>query len=665
MRILILWLGVLSSILSLFLFSFGNHEILHVKEFEELNRLGIGHVNDLEFHPDNHTLAVGTDTGIYLYSVPELVQTSNFDFYAKPVEDIAWSPDGKWLGYTSAGDIYLWNRVSDKTTLLTENLFGSRLDWSPDGTQLAAIGIPSSANINSNTPRLWSKLYRWKISGKNFQSYGSVTVQAAHQGFYRFYWTEGYMIAYSGWNENQVTAWTINNPQQIIPLGGYVPSATLSTSPNKDYLILYPYYQNDAKEIIHRLDTKTLQWEDIPIIHDVFGDIILWRQNDLIAFVFNNGVDVSIFDTQIWAIEQNFQLAYSIGTWSSFAMSPDEKYIATLSNGQLILIDLATWQITQAVPTHWQKHNNILPMALSPDGKYLASLQHTPEGNNRIHFIDIQSGAGITDIPTPLENINMLVFSPHHDYLAAIYDLNKLAIIDVQNQQTLILHWSFGRKISDIVWSENDILVVAEGIIQRLRINENDLPNIQLIARESLISPSSVTNVFKIFAYEDNVFAQKINSFIAYIQKDALKWSIDSVQTTKNALSSDGKFLVTQSFTTQHSRSIQIRNIETGIVVDERPFSNQPITAIAWHPDYLAITTNPINSNLSSYIQLWLIDSQGKFLQDVPWHTFEAHHATRVGCCGSSSEITHLWWEGDQLYSIGVDGTVRTWGIPD
>ncbi|MDE0088840.1 MAG: WD40 repeat domain-containing protein [Candidatus Poribacteria bacterium] len=74
-------------------------------------RLGKGGINIMRFSPDGTHLAVGTDVGVWLYTVPNGKETALFTGHTGHVNALAFSPDGRILasgGFNNPG-IQLWD----------------------------------------------------------------------------------------------------------------------------------------------------------------------------------------------------------------------------------------------------------------------------------------------------------------------------------------------------------------------------------------------------------------------------------------------------------------------------------------------------------------------------------------------------------------------------
>ena len=648
MRVLMSWLLVVSLSLTVLVFSVADNTILHVTEFEEIQRLGIGSVYDLAFHPDNQTLAVATATGLYLYSVPDLVQTSNFDFFDEPVTDLIWSPDGKWLAFATDNEVSVWNRSTDEVHFLTDGIYSTQLDWSPDGRQLGALGMPLNAPSNYNNPA-WSQLHRWQIQDNRIKDYGSVTVQASQYGFTSFHWAEDYMIAQTSAAELHIMAWPVSNPQQIISLRWVAGGETLTASPDKRFLVLNYYYDQNGTAM-QLLDTRTLTWRDIPKDNDMIYARSTWKNETLIVVSDNEyrqdvSTQMTVFDTATWQILESLQLSYPIDVWyGKLTMALNGQYIATVTNSQLMLIDISSWEVISQISTTWPKYHTAL--AISPDNNYLAVIQWTPDQNEILRIIDIHTEEIIVDIPNIPEEIGILTFSPNSDYLAILHTENRhITFVNIDKKQAVPYYSTFPENISKLVWRESNIFGLTYNEIYQLPF--------RLAGQDFLIF--QIKRLTSVDILKNETLYEKL-----------LHWNLHDIRILDGARSDNGTYLAIQNnFNTSSSSVLHIQNTRTNEIVKTISFYGQIIDAVAWHHDYLVIATSYDYIDSLSYLHFYLIDTENNSFQDEPNFIIEAHNIAHIGGGAVSSEVTHLWWEGDELYSIGVDGTVRTWGIPD
>lgn len=112
----------------------------------------------LEFSPDNTLLATESHDGIYLWDARTGSFLTSLDVDTASINDIAFSPDGRFLaGADASSKVYVWD-VAHRTlhtTLQGHTAQVLSVAWHPDGTLLAtASGIDG-----------WSQFWGQKLYG--------------------------------------------------------------------------------------------------------------------------------------------------------------------------------------------------------------------------------------------------------------------------------------------------------------------------------------------------------------------------------------------------------------------------------------------------------------------------------------------------------------------
>ncbi len=145
-----------------------------------------------------------------------------------------------------------------------------------------------------------------------------------------------------------------------------------------------------------------------------------------------------------------------LGTYYSYAFSPDGKILAVVSSAQLYLIDLLSWKyLTSEVDLH----GPISSVVYSPDGTLLALAGGLPRGELRI--VDVKSGAvkahtqagfSIRTVKFTTDGKALMIYGPHliadvsieapKAALFAVSDLSVIWLVDLNG----IRHGIFPKK---------------------------------------------------------------------------------------------------------------------------------------------------------------------------------------------------------------------------
>ena len=107
-------------------------------------RLGKGEISDISYSPDGARLAVASSIGIWIYDAYTGAEISLFTGHTRPVNSVAFSPDGGTIASGSSDNtIRLWNAVTGAQvhTLKGHTTEVDSVAFSPDGGTIASDGV--------------------------------------------------------------------------------------------------------------------------------------------------------------------------------------------------------------------------------------------------------------------------------------------------------------------------------------------------------------------------------------------------------------------------------------------------------------------------------------------------------------------------------------------
>ena len=113
-------------------------------------RLGKGHIDEIQYSPDGKFLAVASGIGIWLYDVTVHQEATLITADTSQVFHLAFSPDGSNLASGNAdGNIILYNRITgtQKTLIGRYTEYITSLAFSPDGKILASCNRQGTIQI--------------------------------------------------------------------------------------------------------------------------------------------------------------------------------------------------------------------------------------------------------------------------------------------------------------------------------------------------------------------------------------------------------------------------------------------------------------------------------------------------------------------------------------
>lgn len=296
----------------------------------QLARLGKP-VNQVAFAPDGKTLAVASSPGIHLYDTETLAETRAIDT-TTAVMSVAFAPDGQLLasGSHPDGAVQLW-RVSDGTLLRT--LEGHAhgvwsVAFSPDGQTLASGSLDKTVRL-------------WQVAGCLDQSGACGTLLHTLPGHNTgvisvAFSPDGQTLAVGAWDNGTVWLWRSGEGELLNTLhGGGNRVTSVAFSPEQPLLASA---SQDGRVLLWRTLDGTL-WQTLGGHPDVVYSVAFAPDGQTLAA---GTLDNTVW---LWRISDGARLAILDGGTAlvtSVAFSPDGQTLVVGSHdGTVQLWDLA------------------------------------------------------------------------------------------------------------------------------------------------------------------------------------------------------------------------------------------------------------------------------------------------------------------------------------
>ena len=303
------------------------------------------------------------------------------DFAIAGAEDLAYSPDGSLLAYTTRGQLDIFDARS-LTSLLRETVPGSYVRFAPDGSLLTLTEFKVGDQQKSKRG-----LNRWAKTIKH------------HSG--------------------SLSEIVFGPPEALGQLDANFAIAPFTVATDNALVAIARY---DGVQLWSLNQAKTVQSNST---HSDVRRVSMSTDGKRVATGGWNGGNVCIWDTETGQLQHTIHEANNCAV----QYSPDGQQLAVVSD-EIKVWDAQSWQLQYKFSVTGGPNNGV-SVCFSPNGRTLA----TSDSYGRIHLLDAKKGQEYMVLTGPSKTqINQLIFSPDGSQIAvlsggqtaAIWHLDKL-----------------------------------------------------------------------------------------------------------------------------------------------------------------------------------------------------------------------------------------------
>jgi eukaryotic-like serine/threonine-protein kinase len=392
--------------------------------------------------------------------------------FAHGLNDVAWSPDGKWIatgggnvsGFTN--DLPGFLSIFDAEGRSTQELVGhmgviQSISWSPDSQLLAAasgnFGPPGQIKIwnaqsgqitkelkglkNQAVAVAWSPNQEW-IAGST--SNGAILIWDAASGDLLRQWKgDRQSIRQLRWSPDSALLVTDNPSHGIKVWNQRDGSLIREIRFQRDIEIHLDWLGNRTIEVIYNdghcvavdIDSENTTVRKKKGMH--FGNCGACNPDkSRIAFLQANRV-LSIEPLNPEKIEQSF---FADSRLRSVQWSPDGKSIAT-SGANVSLWNASTLQRDARFP--WPEHWRVSKAVFSPDGSWIAT-SSLRQFSGTIHVLDVANQKVVSEWNGHLGPVNAIAWSLDCNRFATMGFDNTVRVWNARKADELVAEWSAG-----------------------------------------------------------------------------------------------------------------------------------------------------------------------------------------------------------------------------
>jgi WD40 repeat protein len=313
--------------------------------------------------------------------------------FAHAVDSVAFSPDGKWLGFGAGADLKLWNVTSEKEQTIARA--------HSDGIQAVCfdpLGGFVATGSYDKTVRIWDlKTGEEKLTRQVMAHSGEIRAVAySHDG--KFIVAGGAIQA-----RGEVRIWNADNGNEVASLPGVFGSVFSLSISQDDSLLALATGVSDT--------------------NDRTGEVRIW--------------DLKTFKEK--AVLRGYE-----DTVRSVAFSPNGKPLAIggyEGKGKTVRPVVKLWDCESGdSDVFWRGEvGKTVRVAFSPDGKTLAFGESLTSQTARVFLYDVETKKQITELSCQVEGLLSLAFSPDWKTLAASGQTKNSGVVHIWDLTTKAL----------------------------------------------------------------------------------------------------------------------------------------------------------------------------------------------------------------------------------
>ncbi|MEH2226107.1 nSTAND1 domain-containing NTPase [Nostoc sp.] len=543
------------------------------------------------------------------------IEVNTLEGHSRPVNSIAYSPNGKQLASASADNtIKIWD-VSNGQLLKTLTGHSSPLNsvtYSPNGQQLASASADNTIKI-------------WDVSSgqllKTLTGHSSPVNSVAYS-------PNGKQLA-SASADNTIKIWDVSSGQLLNTLRGHSsPVNSIAYNPNgKDLASASADNTIKIWDVSSGQLLKTLTGHSSPVNSVTYSP----NGKQLASASADNTI-------KIWDVSSG-QLRKTLPGHSSpvnsIAYSPNGQQLASASDNRTIKIwDVSSGQLLKTLIGH---SGEVYSVTYSPNGQQLASAS----AENTIKIWDVSSGQLLNTLTGHSSLVSSIAYNPNGKDLASASADNTIKIWDVSSGQLLNTLTGHSSPVNSIAYNPNGKDLASASADNTIKIW--DVSSGQLL--KTLTGHSSPVNSI---AYSPN--GQQLAS--ASAGKTIKIWDVSSGQLLNTltghsspvnsiAYNPNGKDLASASA----DNTIKIWDVSSGQLLKTLTGHSSPVNSVAYSPNGQQLAS----ASFDNTIKIWDVSS-GQLLKTLTGH---------------SSWVYSVAFSpnGQQLASASADKTIILWDL--